>query len=251
MSRLQITPTSSRATSSKPSSTRTVAPRALLEDDADVGVLTLELRIDESHSLKDKRHIVKGLKDRLRHKFNVAVAEIDYQDLWQRALIAAVTVSSATYARGKRPAVAWSTRPQPWWARCSSPVTWSGSNKLWTLADLNACPKPFAKNWKNSINYEITDPRIDVIGVAEVLITPDGKHARSAVESHGDGAWQEHKPGRPGACQGFIQKELATGSISSAFPICASRQPSSPEAPERVGQLLKRVRRGRPRDDGV
>jgi uncharacterized protein len=60
-----------------------------------VGVLTLELRIDESHSLKDKRQIVKALKDRLRHKFNVAVAEIDYQDLWQRALIAAVTVSSA------------------------------------------------------------------------------------------------------------------------------------------------------------
>ena len=60
-----------------------------------VGVLTMELRIDDSHSLKDKRHIVKALKDRLRNKFNVAVAEIDYQDLWQRALIAAVTVSSA------------------------------------------------------------------------------------------------------------------------------------------------------------
>jgi uncharacterized protein len=55
----------------------------------------MELRIDDSHSLKDKRQIVKALKDRLRNKFNVAVAEIDYQDLWQRALIAAVTVSSA------------------------------------------------------------------------------------------------------------------------------------------------------------
>ena len=58
-----------------------------------IGVLTLELRIDDSHSLKDKRQVVKALKDRLRHKFNVSVAEIDYQDLWQRALIAAVTVS--------------------------------------------------------------------------------------------------------------------------------------------------------------
>ena len=61
---------------------------------ATVGVLTLELRLDTSHSLKDKRQVVKGLKDRLRHKFNVAVAEIDHQDLWQRALVAAVTVSS-------------------------------------------------------------------------------------------------------------------------------------------------------------
>ena len=59
-----------------------------------VGVIIFELRLDESHSLKDKRHFVKSLKDRLRHKFNVSVAEIDYQDLWQRAVVAAVTVAS-------------------------------------------------------------------------------------------------------------------------------------------------------------
>jgi len=58
-----------------------------------VGVLTLELQLEDAHSLKDKRHTVKGLKDRLRAKFNVAVAEIDYQDVWQRALVSAVTVS--------------------------------------------------------------------------------------------------------------------------------------------------------------
>jgi uncharacterized protein YlxP (DUF503 family) len=58
-----------------------------------IGVLTLELRLDNAHSLKDKRQVVQGLKDRLRRKFNVAVAEIGYQDLWQRAAVAAVTVS--------------------------------------------------------------------------------------------------------------------------------------------------------------
>jgi uncharacterized protein len=58
-----------------------------------VGVLTLELHIEDAHSLKDKRHTVKSLKDRLRAKFNVAVAEIGYQDVWQRALVSAVTVS--------------------------------------------------------------------------------------------------------------------------------------------------------------
>lgn len=61
---------------------------------ASIGVLTLEMRFENSHSLKDKRHVVQSLKERLRHKFNVAVAEIDYQDLWQRAAVAAVTVSS-------------------------------------------------------------------------------------------------------------------------------------------------------------
>ncbi len=49
--------------------------------------------MDDAHSLKDKRHYVKGLKDRLRAKFNVAVAEIAHQDSWQRGLVAVVTVS--------------------------------------------------------------------------------------------------------------------------------------------------------------
>ena len=51
-----------------------------------IGVLTLELRIEHAHSLKEKRHVVKGLKDRLRRKFNVSVAEIDDQDLHNSAV---------------------------------------------------------------------------------------------------------------------------------------------------------------------
>jgi len=49
--------------------------------------------MDDAHSLKDKRHYVKSLKDRLRAKFNVAVAEIGEQEVWQRGLVACVTVS--------------------------------------------------------------------------------------------------------------------------------------------------------------
>jgi uncharacterized protein len=60
-----------------------------------IGVLTLELRLENSHSLKDKRNVVESLKHRLRNKFNVSVAEIDGQGLWQRATVAAVTVSSS------------------------------------------------------------------------------------------------------------------------------------------------------------
>src|SRR5258708_23662101 len=61
---------------------------------ASIGALTLELRIEDAHSLKDKRHVVRGLKDRLRHKFNVSVAEIGSQDVWQHAVIAIVAVAS-------------------------------------------------------------------------------------------------------------------------------------------------------------
>lgn len=58
-----------------------------------IGVLTMELQIEQAHSLKEKRHVVASLKDRLRSRFNVAVAEIGYQEFWQRSLISAVTVS--------------------------------------------------------------------------------------------------------------------------------------------------------------
>ena len=59
-----------------------------------IGVLTLEIVVESSHSLKEKRHVVKSLKDRLRDRFNVAVSEIDGLDSWQHAVVAAVTVSA-------------------------------------------------------------------------------------------------------------------------------------------------------------
>jgi uncharacterized protein YlxP (DUF503 family) len=59
-----------------------------------LGVLTLEIRMEHSHSLKEKRHVVKSVKDRLRERFNVSVAEIDHLDSWQASVIAAVTVSN-------------------------------------------------------------------------------------------------------------------------------------------------------------
>lgn len=59
-----------------------------------IGVLTLDIHVEDSHSLKDKRHVVKSLKDRLRERFNVAVAEIDGLDSWQTSVVAAVTVSN-------------------------------------------------------------------------------------------------------------------------------------------------------------
>lgn len=62
---------------------------------AAVGVLTLELELAEARSLKDKRRWVRGLKDRLRNGFDVAVAEIDDQNLLNRSVIAAVTVSAS------------------------------------------------------------------------------------------------------------------------------------------------------------
>lgn len=66
-----------------------------------IAFLTLELRIEAAHSLKDKRQVVRSLKDRLRARFNVAVAELDHTDLWQRATIGVVSISdSRDYLEG-------------------------------------------------------------------------------------------------------------------------------------------------------
>ena len=48
-----------------------------------VGRHTLELHIAEAQSLKDKRQVLRSLKERLRGHFNVAIAELDHQDTWQ------------------------------------------------------------------------------------------------------------------------------------------------------------------------
>jgi uncharacterized protein YlxP (DUF503 family) len=58
-----------------------------------VGLLTLELHIQHAQSLKDKRQVLRSLKDRLRAKFNVAVAELEHHDKWQRSVVGIVTIS--------------------------------------------------------------------------------------------------------------------------------------------------------------
>ncbi len=58
-----------------------------------IGLLTLEIHLPEARSLKDKRQVLRSLKDRLRGQFNVAVAELDHQELWQRALVGVVSLS--------------------------------------------------------------------------------------------------------------------------------------------------------------
>ncbi|HEX8713444.1 MAG TPA: DUF503 domain-containing protein [Terracidiphilus sp.] len=66
-----------------------------------VAQLTLELRIEHAQSLKDRRQVVRSLKDQLRQNFNVSVAEMDEAVTWQSATIGVVAVSrSRDYLHG-------------------------------------------------------------------------------------------------------------------------------------------------------
>jgi hypothetical protein len=60
-----------------------------------VGVLTLEVFFPYARSLKDKRQSLKGFKDRVRSRHNVALAEVEFQDKWQRTRIGVAAVSSS------------------------------------------------------------------------------------------------------------------------------------------------------------
>jgi uncharacterized protein len=62
-----------------------------------VGVIVWELEVFGAHSLKEKRRVVKSLKERLQARFRVSAAETKYQDLWQRAEIAACVVAAEQY----------------------------------------------------------------------------------------------------------------------------------------------------------
>src|SRR5512134_3105535 len=59
-----------------------------------IGVLTFEIHLPDSRSLKGKRQVVRRIKDRLRSRYNVAISELDdHADLWQRAEIAVVSIA--------------------------------------------------------------------------------------------------------------------------------------------------------------
>ena len=66
-----------------------------------IAYLCLELRIEGAHSLKDKRQVLRSMKDRLRNSFNISVAEMEVTDLWQRATLGAAAISdSRDYLEG-------------------------------------------------------------------------------------------------------------------------------------------------------
>jgi uncharacterized protein YlxP (DUF503 family) len=59
-----------------------------------VGVANIDIHIPQSGSLKSKRHLLKGIKDRLKNKFNVSVAEVGHNDLWQRTTLGVSVVAN-------------------------------------------------------------------------------------------------------------------------------------------------------------
>lgn len=67
-----------------------------------IAKLTVELSIPHAQSLKDRRQVLRSLKDKLRHGFNISVAELDDAMVWNRATLGVVAISSsAAYLAGQ------------------------------------------------------------------------------------------------------------------------------------------------------
>jgi uncharacterized protein YlxP (DUF503 family) len=61
-----------------------------------ISTLTLEIAIEHAQSLKDRRQCVRSLKDKLRHSFNISIAELDDALAWNRATLGIVAISSSS-----------------------------------------------------------------------------------------------------------------------------------------------------------
>lgn len=59
-----------------------------------IGTARIELHIPGVNSLKGKRQIIKSIKERVRNRFNVSIAEVEKQDLWQRATLGLACVAN-------------------------------------------------------------------------------------------------------------------------------------------------------------
>jgi uncharacterized protein YlxP (DUF503 family) len=61
-----------------------------------LAILTMELAIEHAQSLKDRRQVVRSLKDKLRHSFNISIAELDEAVVWNRATLGVAAISGST-----------------------------------------------------------------------------------------------------------------------------------------------------------
>jgi ribosome-binding factor A len=99
------------------------------------------------------------------------------------------------------------------------------------------------------ISYELSDPRIDTAGVAEVAVSPDARTARVRVLLTGDAKAQKQCLDALNSAKSYIRRELAQRIDLFRIPELHFEAAVSAELGSRLEHLLKRVRRGRPRGD--
>ena len=149
--------------------------------------------------------------------------------------------------------------------RVGSPISPQASfcPKHWCKAGLNRysrCMDPrrservsetLREELEELICWELSDPRIECAGVAEVLISPDGRTARARLILPGDATSQKETLEALDHAKGFIKREIAQRVDMFRLPELRFEAALGAELGPRVAHLLKRVRRGRPRGENT
>lgn len=99
------------------------------------------------------------------------------------------------------------------------------------------------------IAYEMGDPRIDVQGVSEVLVSPDARHAHVRLTLTGDEASQHQTIEALNRARAFLRGELGRRLDVFRIPELHFEAAISAELAPRMNTLLKRIKKGRPRDE--
>lgn len=98
------------------------------------------------------------------------------------------------------------------------------------------------------INYEMNDPRINIEGVSEVLLSPDGRHASVRLTMTGDTDSQKETIEALNHAKGFLKIEIGQRLELFRIPDLHFEAALSADLGARVPHLMKRIRKGRPRD---
>lgn len=98
------------------------------------------------------------------------------------------------------------------------------------------------------ISFELSDPRVTSVTLTEVIVSPDGKKAQIRVAVPGDDAEQREAIAALNGARGFLKHELASRVELFRIPELHFEAALSADLNPRLEHLLKRIRRGRPRD---
>ncbi len=213
-----------------------------------IAFLTLELRIEAAQSLKDKRQVVRSLKDRLRAHFNVAVAELDANGLWNQATLGVVSVSdSRDYLDGLMKNV----------ERQAVRIANNGGAEIFSSVLLRGVlverrgqkyhrerlGEALREEIETIVEGELGDPRIGLASVSSVVIAEDARSARVFVNVEGDEGEAERTLEGLMAAGGFIRRAVAERLHLRRPPELVFQLDRSQQYGSRINELLKRAKK--------
>src|SRR6266705_2822044 len=214
-----------------------------------IAFLTLELRIEHAQSLKDKRQVVRSLKDRLRAHFNVAVAELDSNGLWNRATLGVVSVSdSRDYLDGlmknvERHALRIANNGGAEVAYSFVLVRGTVVERRGQKYHRERLGEALREEIETIVEGELGDPRIGLVSVSQVALAEDARSAQVFVAVEGDEDETLRTMQGLMAAVGFIRREVGERLQLRHPPELFFHLDRSEQYGARIDELLKRTRK--------